>query len=494
MRGFFIVLSLPDAERAAVCTNVVRKKERVIIATFQSLNVNPLCIRVLDSMNIVEAMPIQEQAIPPALEGKDMIAIAQTGTGKTLAFGLPGLTRLAASSDPRAQMLVLCPTRELAVQINDVMRPLARELRLRTACIFGGVNIRPQIAELGRHPSVIVATPGRLQDHINRKTVSFHHLQMLVLDEADRMLDMGFWPDIQRILSILPEKRQTLFFSATFPADIRARVLPLLQSPHHIEVTPESTPVEAITQGVYTVGQTEKAGLLTKLLAMPEVQSTLIFTRTKHRADRVSKMLKNSGFKAETIHGDRSQSQRQEALTRFKGGHSNILVATDIAARGIDVKGVTHVINYDIPAASEDYVHRIGRTARAHTTGTALTFASPGDEAALRAIEKMIGRRIGQHDWEGAVKLAERGSSSSSTSAHGGRPGQGGGGGRKYSGGRPGGQSGQKSTRPAGSTHGRPGSSGRSDFKRSSPPGGSHAQRNSGAASSRSSTPRPSAS
>ncbi len=378
------------------------------IATFDVLNVNPALVRVLTTQQIVNATPVQEQAIPLAATGRDLVGIAQTGTGKTLAFGLAGLTRLAASDDPRAQMLVLCPTRELALQIHSVLNPLARELRLRTACIFGGVGINPQISELKRHPSVIVATPGRLQDHLDRKCVHFAHLQLLVLDEADRMLDMGFWPDIKRILSVLPDGRQTLLFSATFPKEIRDRVMPLLRDPHRVEVTPESTPVEAITQGVYAVEQTAKAGLLTKLLRQPEVKSTLVFTRTKHRADRVTKMLRNSGFNAETIHGDRSQGQRQEALSHFRTGRSNILVATDIAARGIDVKGVTHVINYDIPVASEDYVHRIGRTARAQTTGTALTFASPGDEELLRAIEKLLGRRIGQHAWEGAVALAEK--------------------------------------------------------------------------------------
>ena len=371
----------------------------------------------MQSQNITSPTPIQEQAIPVALEGRDLVAVAQTGTGKTLAFGLPALTRLAASADPRAQMLVLCPTRELAVQIHSVLDPLAHQLRKRTVCLYGGVNINPQVAKLHLKPSVIIATPGRLLDHIARRSVSFQNLQVLVLDEADRMLDMGFLPDIKRILAVLPAERQTLLFSATFPPETRSRVLPMLREPFHIEIKSELTSVETIAQGVYAVGQTDKAGLLVKLLAGPNVLSTLVFTRTKHRADKVTKILRNNGLLAVTIHGDRTQGQRQEALERFRGGKSNILVATDIAARGIDVKGITHVINYDIPVSSEDYIHRIGRTARAQMTGVALTFASPGDEMTLRGIEKKIGRKLGRHTWDGEATLAEKVSGAASERA-----------------------------------------------------------------------------
>lgn len=396
----------------------MRPAERqCVIVPFHSLNILPSCLKLLQTQNITTPTPIQEQAIPVALEGRDLVAVAQTGTGKTLAFGLPGLTRLATSADPRAQMLVLCPTRELAVQIHSVLDPFARQLHKRTVCLYGGVNINPQVAKLHLKPSVIIATPGRLLDHIARRSVSFQNLQMLVLDEADRMLDMGFLPDIKRILAVLPAGRQTLLFSATFPPETRSRVLPMLREPHHIEIKPESTPVETIDQGVYTVGQTDKAGLLVKLLANPDVRSTLVFTRTKHRADKVTKLLRNNGLLAVTIHGDRTQGQRQEALEHFRGGKSNILVATDIAARGIDVKGITHVINYDIPVSSEDYIHRIGRTARARMTGVALTFASPGDEAALRGIEKKIGRKLGRHVWEGEIPLAEQGCGAANVNA-----------------------------------------------------------------------------
>ncbi len=360
-------------------------------------------------------MPIQEQAIPHALAGRDIIAIAQTGTGKTLAFGLPSLTRISRITNRRAQMLVLCPTRELAVQIHEVLQPLAKKLNLQTACLYGGAAIRPQVAQLRRKPSIIIATPGRLQDHIDHNNVSFKNLQILVFDEADRMLDMGFLPDIKRIVSSLPEERQTLLFSATFPRETEDKVCAFVKNPVKIEVAPQATPAESVTQGVYPVKPEHKADLLTKLLSEPDVTSTLVFTRTKIRADRVTKMLRDNGFKAEAIHGDCSQSKRQTAIKRFRSGKSTILVATDIAARGIDVKGVTHVINYDMPVMTEDYVHRIGRTARAKASGIALTFTSPGEERALRSIEKLIGKQIILHQWEGMAELAPVKASSGSS-------------------------------------------------------------------------------
>lgn len=363
---------------------------------------------MLYSQKISEAMPIQEQAIPPVLAGKDIIAIAQTGTGKTLAFGLPALTRIAKSGTKAngSMMLVLCPTRELAEQIHQVLNPLALSLNLSCACIYGGVGMNPQAKRLRAKPSVVVATPGRLLDHLNRGNINFNNLQILVLDEADRMLDMGFLPDMKRIVANLPENRQTLLFSATFPEVTKNKIGMFVRNPVCIEITPQSTPAENVIHGIYPVIAERKSELLEKLLQQSEVVSTLIFTRTKIRADRVSKKLKASGFRAESIHGGCSQNQRLKSLKNFASGQSNILVATDIAARGIDIKGVTHVINYDIPINSEDYVHRIGRTARAKSSGTAYTFASPGEEASIYSIEKIIGQSLLLHEWDGMAELS----------------------------------------------------------------------------------------
>ena len=355
-------------------------------------------------------MPIQEQAIPHALAGRDIIAIAQTGTGKTLAFGLPSLTRIAedGSKTKGTKMLVLCPTRELAEQINQVLTPLAQKLCLSCTCIYGGVAINPQIKRLRAKPSIIIATPGRLLDHLNRGTINFKDLQILTLDEADRMLDMGFLPDMKRIIAHTPDQRQTLLFSATFPEITQNKIKMFVNNPVHIEITPQSTPAENVAQGIYPVIAERKAELLEKLLLQSEVSSTLIFTRTKIRADRVRKKLKANGFQAESIHGGCTQSKRIAALKSFATGQINILVATDIAARGIDIKGVTHVINYDIPFHPEDYIHRIGRTARAKASGTAYTFASPGEEASVHSIEKIIGQTLIHHEWEGMAVLSTR--------------------------------------------------------------------------------------
>ncbi len=377
------------------------------IKSFHELEIHAKCISVLHSQNITQAMPIQEQAIPSILTGRDIVAIAQTGTGKTLAFGLPSLTRIAQNRGKGIKMLVICPTRELAEQINHVLVPLAKALSLSCACVYGGVGMSLQAKKLRAKPAIVVATPGRLLDHLQRGNVSFKDLEILTLDEADRMLDMGFLPDIKRINSYLPEIKQTLLFSATFPEATQKKIGSFVNNPVKIEIAPQSTTAENVIQGVYPVISEHKAELLQQILQQTDVTCTLVFTRTKIRADRVSKKLKANGFRAEAIHGGCTQNKRLAAIRNFSSGQSNILVATDIAARGIDIKGVSHVINYDIPFNPEDYVHRIGRTARAMNSGTAYTFASPGEESSLRSIENTIGKELFLHEWEGMAKLSQ---------------------------------------------------------------------------------------
>jgi ATP-dependent RNA helicase RhlE len=379
--------------------------EREIPVSFEHLNIDPRCLRVLTAQGITEPTPVQAQAIPVALEGHDLVAIAQTGTGKTLGFGLPALTRLADAKRGRNRMLVLAPTRELAVQVHEVLRLLAKPLNFQTACIYGGVGMEPQTKALRRGCDIIVATPGRLLDHIDRGNAKFDDLSILVMDEADRMLDMGFLPDIRRIVQKLPKDRQTLMFSATFPKEIERMAATLQRDPERIEVGAIARPADAVRQGVYTVQHDSKMRLLAKVLNDPEVLSALVFLRTKHRTDRVAKSLQRDGFQVQAIHGGRSQSQRQQAIDGFKKGRYKILVATDVAARGIDVDGITHVVNFDIPNSSDDYIHRIGRTARASATGDAITFVSPQDSVALSSIEKALGRNIPQMEWEGSVPV-----------------------------------------------------------------------------------------
>ncbi len=373
--------------------------------SFEEFRIDPRCLRTLKAQEIITPTPVQEQAIPIALEGRDVIAIAQTGTGKTLAFSLPALTRLAEQKTERSSMLVLTPTRELAVQVHAVIRDLGKALKLRALCLYGGASIRDQAQNLKKGPSIIVATPGRLLDHMSRGNVRFNRLSVLVLDEADRMLDMGFLPDIKRILAKLPGDRQTLMFSATFPEKIARLAASMHNDPVRIEVGAIAKPLDAVQQGVYTVNQGGKLGLLSKILSEPHVESTLVFLRTKRRTERVAKALHKKGFKVQAIHGDRSQRQRQQALDGFKQGRYKVLVATDVAARGIDVQGITHVVNFDIPESSDDYVHRIGRTARASATGDAITFVSPEDYRALSTIETSLGRNLPQTEWEGAVPV-----------------------------------------------------------------------------------------
>jgi ATP-dependent RNA helicase RhlE len=302
-------------------------------------------------------------------------------------------------------MLVLTPTRELALQVASVLGPLGEPHGLNATCIYGGVGFEPQTKALRRGAPIVIATPGRLIDHINRKNVRFENLDVLVLDEADRMLDMGFMPDLRRILGELPENRQTLMFSATFPKEIARLAGDFQRNPVRVEVGAVSRPADDVRQRVFAVDQKRKVELLAHVLGEVGVESTLVFIRTKHRTDRVTKKLKQIGFKAQAIHGGRSQSQRTQALDGFRQGRYNVLVATDVAARGIDVHGITHVINFDIPKCTEDYVHRIGRTARAKAKGDAVTFVCPDDLKTLRDIERGLGNSIERAEWEGSFEV-----------------------------------------------------------------------------------------
>ena len=375
---------------------------------FEYLAIDPRCLTFLKAQGIHEPTPVQEKSIPIALEGKDLMSVAQTGTGKTLAFGLPALTRLADSKRKHCQFLVLAPTRELAVQVHDVLKKMGRACGLSSICIYGGVSIERQAQILRKGAAIIVATPGRLQDHMDRGNVHFDDLAILALDEADRMLDMGFLPDIQRIMAKLPEERQTLMFSATFPPSISKLAEDMLNEPERIDIASAAQPADAVTQHVYTVDHRGKQGLILNLLDDLDMGPTLIFLRTKLRTERVSKMLSKEGHKAQAIHGDRSQNQRQRAIDSFRKGKCKILVATDVAARGLDVDGITHVINYDMPFTTEDYVHRIGRTARASAEGDAISFVTPEDGAILGTLENDLGEKIDRVDWEGAVTVHAR--------------------------------------------------------------------------------------
>ncbi|MBN1889428.1 MAG: DEAD/DEAH box helicase [Thermoflexales bacterium] len=338
--------------------------------------------------------PIQVQAIPPVLQGRDIIGCAQTGTGKTAAFLLPSLNTLMGSPNGKgSRMLILVPTRELALQVGDHAKQLARQTGLKVAVVYGGVGMQEQERALRAGADVVVATPGRLLDHMGRHTVRFDHLSILVLDEADRMLDMGFLPDIRRVLRTLPSQRQTLLFSATMPAHIVALAREVQHDPVKVEVA-VARPPEAIDQKLYPVPKHLKIELLLRLLERGELASVLVFTRTKHGADKVLKKLKQAGLKAATIHGDRTQGQRIAALEGFRRGQYRVLVATDIAARGIDVEGISHVLNFDAPGTAEDYVHRIGRTARFDASGNAITFITPADEPLVQGIQRLLGRKL----------------------------------------------------------------------------------------------------
>jgi ATP-dependent RNA helicase RhlE len=377
-------------------------------------------LQAVHDAGYTEPTPIQIAAIPLILAGHDVIGIAQTGTGKTAAFVLPILMKLAESRQTvarhgeltanrrdqkhnahRLRALVLAPTRELVVQIEENVRAYGKHVPLRVATVFGGVSERPQIEALRSGVDLIVATPGRLIDLMQQRAANLSGVEFVVLDEADRMLDMGFLPPIRRIMKALPHKRQTLMFSASLSREIEALTHQFQQSPKMVEIGRRANPAEAVTQFVYEVRPHLKPALLLHLLSDPTFDTVLVFSRTKHGADRIARRLESSGIKTGTIHSNRSQNQRLRALKDFKSGAVRVLVATDIAARGIDVDGISHVVNYDFPMHSEDYVHRIGRTGRAHAIGDAISFITPEDQGSLRSLERFIGRGIVRKKAEG---------------------------------------------------------------------------------------------
>lgn len=363
--------------------------------SFQALGLDSHILQAIQEFGYTEPTPIQAAAIPPIIAGHDLIGIAQTGTGKTAAFTLPILTRLAAAPKVAGtKVLILAPTRELVVQIEENVLAYAKHLPLTIAKVFGGVGERPQIAALRSGCDIVIATPGRLLDLMGQRHGNFSGLQHLVLDEADRMLDMGFLPSIKRIIQALPKKRQTLMFSATLSKEIEALTHEFQHHPKTVQIGRRSNPAETVTQLVYEVPAHLKPALLSHLLQDSKMDMVLVFSRTKHGADKIARRLEQVGVKCATLHANRSQNQRLKALADFKSGEVRVLVATDIAARGIDVDGISHVVNYDFPMHAEDYVHRIGRTGRAQAIGDAISFISPEDQSALRSLEKFIGRGL----------------------------------------------------------------------------------------------------
>ena len=361
---------------------------------FSSFGLHADLLRGVRELGFTRPTPIQQEAIPPAMAGHDILACAMTGSGKTAAFVLPILHRLASKPRGTTRALVLTPTRELAAQIEEHLNALALHTPLSGAAVFGGVGMGPQEHAFRRGVDVIIATPGRLLDHFRMPYARLLGLEVLVLDEADRMLDMGFMPDIRRILKHLPPRQQTLFFSATMPPPIVTLSKEMLKKPFTINLERKSAPAVGITHAVYPVPAELKSALLVELVKRGEIRSVIAFTRTKHRANRVADYLVRHGVTAGRIHGNRSQSQRTQALAAFKAGKFPVLVATDIAARGIDVDALSHVINFDVPPTPDDYIHRVGRTARADATGEAFLFVSPQEEGDLRGIERAIGKRL----------------------------------------------------------------------------------------------------
>lgn len=357
--------------------------------------VDQLCLAVSQE-GYETPTPIQRQAIPMILQGRDLLGCAQTGTGKTAGFALPILQRLNSelTKTSAIRALVLTPTRELAIQVADSFKAYGKHLKLGTAVVFGGVGLEPQKQALRSRPAILVATPGRLLDLMRQGFVDLNQLEIFVLDEADRMLDMGFIHDVRRILAELPNRRQNLLFSATMPRDIQDLANKILVDPARVEVAPVSSTNDRISQHVYFVAKENKRGLLLHVLRSEKAGRTLVFTRTKSGANRVCEFLNNNGIKAEAIHGNKSQSARQRALENFRNGTTQVLVASDLAARGIDVDGVTHVINFEIPNVAETYVHRIGRTGRAEATGHAISFCQPDERTYLLSIEKLTRNRI----------------------------------------------------------------------------------------------------
>jgi ATP-dependent RNA helicase RhlE len=360
--------------------------------SFSELGLHPSLLRSVQSRGFTVPTPIQQQSIGEAVAGRDVLGCAATGSGKTAAFLLPVLHHLLQARGRGVRALVLAPTRELAAQIADEAKSFAQGSPIRSAVVVGGVGMRPQEQALRAGVDVLVATPGRLLDHLRSGVARLDGVTHLVLDEADRMLDMGFLPDVRRILGYLPRERQTLFFSATVPPEIARLATEMLVRPARIGAERKAAPATSVAQSIYAVSSTRKSSLLVALLQQNVIGEALAFTRTKHRADRLAHFLTQSGIRADRIHGDRSQNQRTAALAAFKSGGLRVLVATDIAARGIDVDALGHVVNFDLPGSPEDYIHRVGRTGRASATGDALTFVAPEDESDLRAIERALGK------------------------------------------------------------------------------------------------------
>lgn len=375
--------------------------------TFEHLNLNPSLLKAVEGEGYTTPTPIQEKAIPIVLQGNDLLGCAQTGTGKTAAFAIPMLQLLqnrngSAQRQRNIRALIVTPTRELAIQIGDSFSAYGKHTGLTNTVIFGGVKQGAQTTQLRRGVDILVATPGRLLDLVQQGFINFNQLEIFVLDEADRMLDMGFINDVRKIIKLLPRKRQTLLFSATMPNDIVKLAQSMLTDPKRVDITPQSTTAETINQEMYYVEKGHKNELLLHLIKSEEMDSVLVFTRTKHGADKVVRSLVKNNVSAEAIHGNKSQNNRQRALNNFKEGKTLVLVATDIAARGIDVDGLSYVINYEIPNISETYVHRIGRTGRAGSSGKAISFCMPEEVKDWRNIEKLIGKKIpvvADHPW-----------------------------------------------------------------------------------------------
>ena len=367
-------------------TKTNEQDSKLLESNFSDIGVSPDILKILDKLSLTSPTPIQKQAIPVALKGTDIVGIAQTGTGKTFAFGIPIIQKLLSSS---GQALVLVPTRELALQVNESIKKLADRLNITTIVLIGGENISRQFFELKRRPRLIIATPGRLIDHLKRKSIKLDQIKTLVLDEADMMLDMGFLPQIEEILKSVPKERQTMLFSATMPTEIANLATKHLKLPIRIEAAPQGTTVENVTQEMIVLEAKDKMKYLEKIIKENE-GSILIFVRTRYGVKNITRKLISNGHRATEIHSDLSQGQRKRALDSFKSGRSRIMVATDVAARGLDVKGIELVINYDLPDSSSDYVHRIGRTARAGKKGKAISLATPGQLKNIKAIEALI--------------------------------------------------------------------------------------------------------
>jgi len=361
--------------------------------SFKSFELHPQIQAGVEALGYEEPTPIQSQCIPLILQGRDVMGMAQTGTGKTAAFGLPILQRLMSGPRKRVRALIVAPTRELAEQIHEAMGQLGRKTNVKSVTVYGGVKQNPQVKKLQEGAEIVVACPGRLLDLMEQGVIDLSHMEVLVLDEADRMFDMGFMPDVRRILSRIPAERQTLLFSATMPDEIRDLARDILKDPVTVQIG-EAAPVSTVSHALYPVEQHLKTALLVKVLDRTDTDSVLIFTRTKDRATRVAKHLKKAGFPVTFLQGDLSQSQRQEALNGFRNGKYRILVATDIAARGLDISRISHVINYDMPDTVDAYTHRIGRTGRAERTGDAFTFVTREDRAFVWEIERILGEEI----------------------------------------------------------------------------------------------------